>query len=481
MPYAPSPPSATVARYQTPPRPHAQDHTLTSWRQHYGETIRLALPLAIGQICLIGIWTADILMAGWISVEALAAATQASRMYQPLYFMALGLLLAVSPLTAQAIGSKNSRRARQVLRMGMWLAVGYGVICLLVMWQGRAILIAMQQPVLLAEYAELYLRLNAIGMPSVFIYMTLRNYVTALKKPLPPVIITCLGAAVNTGLNLVVLRVWQGETALAAIGLTTSISFTLMLVALAGYMRFHHEINRTRPFARLWRFHSEVIGKLLLVGIPIGITIVSETGMFIVGGLYTGVFGTVAIAASGISTQIAAIAYMLPLSISYAAVIRVGHAAGAQHAAQVIRAAIAAIVVVVVACLLLTIFIALCRLPLIALFIDPSDPYIAEVIALALPMLLVVAAFQLSDGLQGVFTGVLRGISDTRVPAVISVVSYWGIGVAGGIVLASPLGMGPLGIWFGLAAALTIAAIIIGGRCWRVAGRISASGRIDLP
>ena len=450
------------------------------WLSHYAETIRLAIPLVVGQLALIGIWTADIMMAGWVSVTALAAATQASRMYQPFYFMALGITMAVVPLTAQAVGAGDGRRGRQVMRMGLWLAFISGLIAFAIMWFGKPILLLLQQTPEIADYAQGYLRMLGLGMPSTFAYMALRNYVSAHKMPTPPVVITCIGLGLNVGLNWLAIYLWDGAVALAAIGLASSISFTIMLVLLSVYIVLHGELGRARPFARMWRYQAEVMRKLLWVGAPIGITVVSETGMFIAGGLYTGVFGTVAVAASGISNQIAAVSFMVPLAISHATTIRVGHAAGAKQAADAMRAAQSSVIIVLGVTFVLGILIAFMRYPLIGLFINPADLQAGAVIAVTIPMLWVVAGFQISDGLQAVFIAVSRGINDTRIPALIAVASYWGVGAIGGIILATPLGLGPIGIWLGIGAGLTLASGVLGYRCWRIGVRVRQRGRIDL-
>ncbi|MEC8728926.1 MAG: MATE family efflux transporter, partial [Pseudomonadota bacterium] len=152
------------------------------WSFHFWATLKLALPLMIGQIALISIWTADIVMMGWINTDALAAGTQANRMYQPLYFIAIGLTLAVSPLTSQALGGKKQRIARQVLRMGIWMAVLYGLFTIIPMWYGETILLWLRQDPAIAEHASIYLRLMGLGMPFTFVFFVLRNYISAYQK-----------------------------------------------------------------------------------------------------------------------------------------------------------------------------------------------------------------------------------------------------------------------------------------------------------
>lgn len=452
------------------------------WSSHFLATISLALPLMIGQIALISIWTADIIMMGWINTDALAAGTQANRMYQPLYFIAIGLTLAVSPLTSQALGGKRQRIARQVLRMGIWMAMLYGIITIIPMWNGKTILLWLRQDPAIAENASLYLRLMGVGMPFTFIFFVLRNYISAYQKPIPPVIITCAGVLINIILNQALSMGWFGlpQLGLAGIGLGTSVTFIIMVIMLAIYMVKNKQIGRTRPFGRLLRFNGHIMKRLLVVGFPIGLTLLAETGMFIVGGIYMGIFGIAAVAASGISNQIGAITYMVPLAISLATTIRIGHAAGANKPNEAIRAGIMSVLLVSGATLILSVVIYGFRSDIIQLFLNSDDQLFDAVVAFAIPMIIIVAIFQLFDGLQSVFIAALRGISDTRMPALISILCYWGIGLTFGYFLATPLEYGPIGIWIGITIGLIAATLILGLRCWITRNRLKREGQFDL-
>jgi MATE family multidrug resistance protein len=453
-----------------------------SWSYHFWATLKLSFPLMIGQIALISIWTADIVMMGWISTDSLAAGTQANRMYQPLYFIAIGLTLAVSPLTSQALGARRQRVARQVLRMGIWMATIYGLLTIIPLWYGQNILLWLRQDPAVAEQASTYLRFVAIGMAPTFIYFVLRNYVSAYEKPIPPVIINIIGVGINIFLNYVFIHGMFGlpAMALAGIGLGTSLTFMVMVVLLAGYMIINRKIGRTRPFSRLTRFKPDVMKRLLIVGFPIGLTLLAETGMFIVGGIYMGVFGIAAVAASGIGNQLAAITYMVPLAISLATTIRIGHAAGANHVNDAIRAGLVSVYLTVVITLIMSVVILIEKDTVTKLFLNQDDVLFDEVMIYASGMLLIVAIFQLFDGLQSVFVSALRGISDTRIPALISILSYWGVGVVSGYILATPMGLGPIGVWIGMAIGLGVATIILGGRCWRTRNKLIRQNHFDL-
>ena len=299
---------------------------------------------------------------------------------------------------------------------------------------------------------------------------------------MPPVVITCIGVVVNIILNAVLSNEYLGLPALgfAGIGLATSLTFTLMAVMLAGYVHTQKPFRFTRPFARMFKFDFSIMKQLLVVGLPIGVTLFAETGMFIVAGFYIGLYGKIAVAASGIANQIAAVAYMVPLAISQAATIRVGHEAGAGRTHEAINAALAGIMVTIGITLVLTVILLIWTEGFIALFLNPDDIQFSAVMTVAIPMVVVVAIFQLVDGLQCIFTSVLRGINDTRWPAVISIFSYWCVGVASGIYIASQWGWGPIGVWWGLFLGLTAASVFLLIRCISQAQKIIRVGRIML-
>ena len=399
---------------------------LWGWLAHILPTIKLSLPLIVGQVAMISIWTADIIMMGWIDANALAAGTLANRLFQPMYFIAIGLTLAVSPLTSQALGAGSRRKARRIMRQGIWIAVAYGAITIVPMWYGEPLLLMLGQDPELAIGADLFLKLLAPGIIPTYIYFVLRHYVSAHKMPMPPVVVTSIGVIINIILNAVFSYGYFGIPALgfAGIGLATSVTFTAMAIMLALYIHMTPPFRFIKPFARMFRIDTKVMKQLLVVGLPIGVTLFAETGMFIVAGFYIGLYGKIAVAATGIANQIAAVTYMVPLAISQAATIRV--------------------------------------------------------MAVAIPMVVVVALFQLADGLQCIFTAVLRGINDTRWPAVISIFSYWCVGVASGIFLAGQLDWGPIGVWWGLLLGLSAGSLFLFIRCLLQGRKIIHSGKIIL-
>ena len=452
------------------------------WTRHLNETIALALPLVLAQVAMIAIWTSDVIMMGWTGTEELAAGIQANRLYQPFFFVAIGLTTAVSPLTAQALGAGSRRQARRVVRQGMWLSVACGLVSFIPMWYGETLLLLLGQEETIARNAAPYLRMMAMGMIPIYAYFVLRHYISAHKKIVPPLVVTLIGVGLNIGLNWMLSRGLLGMPAMgiAGIGLSTSITFLTMVVMLVVYINTTRPFRYTRPFARLWRMDMGVMKRLLVVGAPIAFTLLFETGMFIFIGLYIGIFGTHAVAASGITNQLAALFFMVPLAIGQATTIRVGHEAGAGRRADTLHAGLTPVALTTVVCLALTAILFVLREPLTRLFLNPGDSAVEAVLALAMPMLLVVALFQVFDGLQVVLASALRGVNDTKFPAMLSFLAYWGIGIPMAVVLATPLGLGPVGVWWGVLLGLLAGTIMLGWRCVATWRRLRGGGPILL-
>ena len=431
---------------------------------------------------MISIWTTDVVMMGWIGTDSLAAGIQANRLYQPFFFIAIGLTTAVSPLTAQALGAGSRRGARRVVRQGIWLSVLCGAVSCVPMWNGEALLLLLGQEEKIARDAAPFLRMMAVGIIPIYAYFVLRHYISAHKKTLPPLVVTLAGVGINAVLNWVLSRGLFGipPMGIAGIGLATSITFLAMVVMLVTYINTTRPFRYTRPFARLWRMDTGVMKRLLVVGAPIAFTLLCETGMFIFVGLYIGIFGAEAVAASGITNQLAALFFMVPLAIGQATTIRVGHDAGAGRRADTLRAGLTPVILATGVCLASTAVLLASAEPLARMFINPLDGAIETVVALAVPMILVVALFQLFDGLQAVLASALRGLNDTKFPAVLSLLAYWGVGVPMAVAAASPLGLGPVGAWWGVLLGLMAATIMLGWRCAATWRRLRGGGPILL-
>ena len=448
------------------------DSTAMSWREHIRQNMRLALPLMIGQLATIGIWTSDTIAMGWIDSSSLAAGALASRFYQPFFFLALGISLAVGPLVAQGIGAGDERQVRRAFRQGMVIAVALGLVTAPLLLFGEQVL------VLLGQDPEL----AAIGLPFMFLSVVLRQFLISHQRPMPQVIALIIALAANVALNEAFMSGIGPFPAmgLAGIALATTIVYALLCAGLIAYIAMIQPFRDSRPFQRLWVMDWAVTARLLRIGVPIGLTIVAEAGMFIAVTFLIGLFGTAALAAAAIANQIAAVTFMIPIAIAQASTVRVGNFAGAADRANLSRSAGATFWIGIAATAATMVILLIWPEFLIGLFLTGKDAMFAEVMTLALPMLLLTALFQIPDGVQAIAMSVLRGVNDTRIPAIVAITSFWISGVAVGALAGFSLGFGPTGVWGGLLLGLSVASLILTMRMMRAMRRIRDGGRILL-
>ena len=226
-------------------------------------------------------------------------------------------------------------------------------------------------------------------------------------------------------------------------------------------MQSREETKKYELFVRFWRPDWHALFEVLRLGLPISITILAEVTLFAAASILMGQIGTVQLAAHGIALQLASIAFMIPLGLSQAATVRVGVARGQGDFRNLIRASI---MIYAIAC-----GIAICGGILFAAvpeflakwFLDPKLPEAAEVLAYASSLVVIAGIFQLVDGIQAVTAGLLRGLKDARIPAMLALISYWPIGLALAWTMAFPLGFGGRGVWFGFVIGLSTAAVLL--------------------
>jgi MATE family multidrug resistance protein len=410
---------------------------------------------------MIGINTTDIVMMGWLGPQALAAGALGMNIYIPLYLFGMGIATVVAPMTAQALGARDFRGVRRTVRQGFWLTLLFGALFTLVIWNGRHVLLVTGQDPVLAGLAEDYLQAVAWALIPSLWFVVLRCFTTAHSRPRSVLVVTLLAVGLNAlgNYGLMFGNFGLPRWELRGAGLSSSIVSALMFLTLMGYVLWDRRFRRYALLRRLWRADWPRFIELFRVGVPIGLTIVAESSLFAAAALLMGLISTEALAAHAIALQCAAVAFMVPLGIAQATVVRVGLAAGARDHDGVRRAGWSALLVgsLFMACSALVFWFAGSRL--VGLFLDAAVPENGPVIEMAVTFLVIAALFQLVDGGQVIGVSVLRGLNDTTVPMWLAIGGYWAIGFAASVVLAFPLGLGGRGVWIGLALGLAFVAL----------------------
>ena len=426
----------------------------------------MGLPLVGGHLGQIAIGVSDTVMAGWYSVEALAAVTLASTYFFVLLIFGSGFAWGVMPLVAAFDAEGDEVGLRRATRMGMWLSMGFAVLALPLMIWSRPIMALMGQDQALADMVDGYLFIAAWGIFPALMVMVLKSYLAALERTQVVLWITLLAGVANVLANYAFIFGNWGAPELGVRGaaIASVTSHSVSLVAVVIYVLW--KMPQHQMFVRLWRPDWEMLARVFRLGLPIGFTGLSEVGLFAASAVMMGWLGTVALAAHGIALQLASITFMVHLGISNVATIRAGNAYGRRDPAHLARGAITATVMSALVAVLTIFVFVMWPEPLINLFMQRDEPARDQILVIGVGLLAMASLFQLVDGAQAVALGILRGVQDTTVPMILAGFSYWIVGMPVSYLLGFVFDLEGVGVWLGLVFGLGVAAILLNARFW---------------
>lgn len=432
----------------------------------------LALPLVLGHISTGLIAFVDNTIAGHHSTDTFAAVSIGTALLWLPMLVPIGTLISLTASVSQLHGAGREREIGPLFRQALWLGVGLSVLMFAFLSLVPSLLPAFGIAPEIVPGATNFLHAIRWGVPALTLYFCMRYLSEGMHWTLPTMLIGFGGLLVLGPLGYALCNGKFGFPELGAEGLGIASSVTMWVQALcfAGYLW------KTKRFAHLQLFgHFELprwpaIWELLRTGLPIGITVLMEGGLFIITALLIGRIGAVEASAHQIAINVAQLCFMIPMGVAEATTVRVGHAVGSRDLLGVRRAVWAGYAIVLFTQMVSITVLLLGHGLVVRLYTDDL-----AVAALASTLLLYAAAFQLPDGIQVLSAGALRGLKDTRVPMFIAMFAYWGLGMPLGAGLGLGLGMGPQGMWLGLILGLTAAAILMG---WRL--RVSSQRPIPL-
>ena len=446
------------------------------WRAEIVETIRLAWPIALTQLGQIAMMTTDLALIGQLGADAVAAVGLAHLILFCGFVLGMGPVSAVAPLAAQAFGAREPRMVRRSLRVGLWAAVMLGVPVNLAQLWGEDILMAAGQSSETAALAARYLASLAWSMIPAWCFIALRNFMGAVNRPEPALWVTLVAIPINGVLAYGLIHGAFGLPRLDMLGagLATTIVNLGMCAAAVWICYACRPFKKYRVLGRFWRPDWVLMRQLIAIGVPISGAMLLEWGLFSSAALLVGWIGTTALAAHQIALQIATILFMVPFGISLAATVRVGHAVGRRDPVAVRRAGFSAIALGAAFMLATTLIVIALRNVIPVMFLGGDGPANAATERLAGTLLLVGATFFVTDAVQGVAAGALRGLNDTRVPMLFAAISFWLIGYTSAYLLAFSAGFGAVGIWIGFSLGVATFAVLL---VWRF-NRLTAEDRL---
>ena len=424
-------------------------------------------PLIASQVAQFLIHMTDTIMLGWYDVTALAAVTLGSTMYFVTFIVGAGFAFAVTPMVAAAAEADDEVQVRRVTRMGLWLSIAYGLLFTLPFMWSEQILLAIGQDAVVAAMAHDYLVIAAWQMVPALMAMTLKSYLAALEYTAIILWATLGTALMNVVVNYALIFGNFGAPEMGIQGAAIASLFVTLATVVILVLYGLRKLPQYKLLQNVWKPDGEILRRVFQLGWPIGLTSLAEGGLFTASAIMMGWIGPLELAAHGIAIQLASLTFMVHLGFSQAATIRAGRALGRGDEINLRRGAKMAIgMSTVFAVATMAVFLLIPE-PLIAMFIDPSEPEKATLLRIGISLLAMAGLFQVVDAVQVLALGLLRGVQDTAVPMVIATISYWVVGLPVSYLLAFTLGMGGVGIWLGLVVGLSVAAVLMMWRFWR--------------
>ncbi len=445
------------------------DHTL-SWRNEIVRLLGLSYPLIVNNLSIAGMQFADTVMSGQIDARTLAAVAVGGSIWFFAFTIGLGVMMALSPIAARHFGAGNPERIGRYTRHGIYLAIAFGIVVTLTAHQLVAPLLDLiGVDIGFRALTVGYTEAIAWGAPGIFIFLALRFTTEGIGETLPIMFISIFALTCNVFLNWVLMYGNFGAPALGAIGCGYASAITMWLIAviLWGYMMWRPIYRPLGIFARLSWPRPEVFKEVLVLGVPIAVMVTAEAGLFNAVAVLMGTRGTEITAAHQIAINFAATMFMIPLALSSAITVRVGHELGAGDPQRARYAGRFGIFVCAAFMSCSALFLLVFRDAVVGMYTD--DPVVTGI---AISLLLMAAIFQVADGVQIGAAGALRGYKDTRIPMLINTFAYWMLAFPLAYLAAVTWKLPPNYIWGGFVLGLSVAALLLTQRFLRISRKM---------
>ncbi|AIR71700.1 MULTISPECIES: MATE family efflux transporter [Dickeya] len=425
--------------------------------------LALAIPVIIAQVSQTSMGVVDTIMAGSYSATDMAAVAVGTSIWLPVILFGHGLLMALTPVVANLNGSGRRDRIAHQTQQAFLLAAAISILTMFVLYQGKyAINLMHDGAPELADKAVKYLHALLWGAPGYLFYQVFRSQCEGLSKTKPGMVIGFIGLLINIPINYVFIHGKLGMPELGGVGcgVATASVYWMMMLMMAAYSRHAYWLKDIRQFKTQLKPDWAVLKRMSGMGLPIALALLFEVTLFAIVALLVLPLGVVDVAGHQIALNFSSLMFVLPLSVGVAATIRVGHRLGEGSAEAARVAARTGIATGVLLAMCTAIFTITLREPIAMLYNKNPD-----VVAMASHLMLLAAVYQISDAVQTIGSGVLRGYKDTRSIFFITFIAYWILGLPSGYTLALTdilvPRMGPAGFWWGFIIGLTSSATMM--------------------
>ncbi len=440
---------------------------LTQYTKEFRYNIKLASPVILGMLGHTTVAFVDNIMVGQLGSASLAAVSLGNSFMFIAMSLGIGFSTAITPLIAEADGEGATERGKTVFKNGLFLCTILGVILFLLVFVSKPLLHIMQQPEEVVQLAIPYLNVVAVSLIPLVVFQAFKQFSDGMSITRYPMYATLVANVINVVLNYMFIFGKFGAPQLGVVGaaIGTLASRVTMVLYLWFLLSKHH---KTEAFVKIKSFFivsKKMILKIISLGLPSGMQMFFEVGIFTAAIWLSGILGKNAQAANQIALNLSSMTFMVAMGFSVVAMIRVGNQKGMLRYRELRRIAFSIFMLSILFATVFALFFFIFKNDLPKLYLDFDNPNnisdSLDVWQIASKLMLIAAIFQLTDTLQVVALGALRGMQDVKIPTVMTFIAYWLIGFPISYYLGIYTDYKSSGIWIGLLAGLTASGIML--------------------
>lgn len=438
-----------------------------AYTKEFKYNFKLATPVILGMLGHTLVAFIDNIMVGQLGTAELAAVSLGNSFMFIAMSLGIGFSTAITPLVAEADGEENKEKGKLAFKHGLFLCSVLGVALFFLVFFSRPLMYVMNQPEEVVQLAMPYLTLVAASLVPLVIFQAFKQCSDGLSMTKYPMYATILANVVNVLLNYVFIFGKWGFPALGVVGaaIGTLASRVIMLFYLWFLMMKDHKSHYYVTSIKFFNLAWIQIRKLLRLGFPSALQMFFEVAIFTAAIWLSGVLGKNPQAANQIALNLSSMTFMVAMGFSVVAMIRVGNQKGKKQFVELRRIAYSIFLLSSLFAVFFALLFFFFREPLTSIYLDFNNPInladTTEVWGIAIQLMFVAAIFQISDAVQVVLLGALRGMQDVFIPTLITFIAYWVIGFPISWYLGIVSDYGAMGIWIGLLAGLTTAALLL--------------------
>ncbi|HEY9168105.1 MAG TPA: MATE family efflux transporter [Lutibacter sp.] len=431
---------------------------LKNYTSEFSRNLKLATPIMMGSLGHLLVGLIDDIMVGRLGPVELAATSLGNSLVFIALSIGIGFTLAITPLIAESDGEGDVEKGRGIFQHGLILSTILGIVMVVMLFLLKPILYHLDQPEEVVVLAIPYFEIVAFSMLPLMIFQGFKQFADGLSETKYAMYATIITNIVNVGLNFALIYGFWIFPRLELVGaaLGTLISRVVMVVFLYLVLKKKKKFAVYMNRLKFGELKSSIFLKITKLGLPTALQMLFEVGLFTASVLLAGTLGALPQAANQIAIKLASTTFMIAVGVGAAATIRVGNQKGLGNYLELRRIAFSNFLLILIIMSIFTFGFIVLKDILPWMFTDNL-----EVIGIASSLLVIAAIFQLSDGMQAVILGALRGLQDVNVPSILTFIAYWIIGFPISLYFGSSENLGTLGIWIGLLTALTSSAIML--------------------